>query len=170
MEARKQERKKARKKARKEERKKASKQEEKRFGAFVFLCGLICLLAFVCSLSFALFSLLSFVCPLLSALFGLLSFVCFLILRPPFPPLRPCLLSRLPPPFVSSWSLWFFLKIISFLAADNAGFAKILTNFHFCAVRIGQKSVRDKKWDSYWEYGLLAKNILPVVATIIDFF
>ena len=29
---------------------------------------------------------------------------------------------------------------------------------------------RDKKWESYWEYGLLDKKILLVAAAIIDFF
>ena len=133
----------------------------------VLSCVLFRLLSFICSLLFALFCLLSFVRSLLFApfrsLFCLLSsdcslFFCSLLfvlfcllsfLRPPLLPLRPCLLSRFPPPFVFSSSLWFFLKIISFLAADNAGFAKMITNFHFRAVRIGQKSARDKKQDSY---------------------
>ena len=117
-------------------------------------------LSSVCSLLFALFCLLSFVC----------SLFCSLGLQPPFPPPPPCLLPCLPPPFVLSSSFWFFLKILSCLAANNAGFAKMRMNFHFCAGRIGQKSVREKIQYSYGENGLLAGNILPVVAIIIDFF
>ena len=136
------------KKARKEERKKGKKKKR----GLEFLSS--CVLSFVCSLLFAFFCLLSsvrsllfalfFVCSLLFSLFCLLSFLLPYFAAPPFPPFA-LVCSRLPPPLVFSSSLWFILKILSFLAADNAGFAKILTNFHFCAVRIGHKSVRDKK-------------------------
>ena len=139
----------------------------------LFCCSLVfalfCLLPCGCSLVFALFCSLSCGCSLFFALFCLLSFVFSLFCGPPFPTsaLVCSLVCRLP---LYCRRRCGFLKILSFLAANNAGFAKMLTSFHFYAVRIGRKNVRDKKQDSCGECGRLAENILPVVAIIIDFF
>ena len=129
---RKQGRKRASKKASKQARKQARKKGRKKKRGLELLFS--CVLPFVCYFLFALCCLLFFVCSLLFALF---------FFGPPFPPFA------LVCPLVCRLPLWFFLKIFSFVAADIAGFAKMFTNFHFCAVRIGQKSVRDKKQDSY---------------------